>query len=136
MQMGGVMDKIPIPDDDIVPMETIAPGVAGLRVMIVNVYAISRSTGHWILVDTGLPYSTAHPELDGGALRHGRTALGDRTDAWALRSYGRVGGFDARVGCAGVCAPVRDAVCDRAEQLSGSGSDGGRRVDGADGEDV
>lgn len=51
------MDKIPIPEQDIIPIETIAPNVSGLRVLIVNVYAISRSPNEWVLVDYGLPYS-------------------------------------------------------------------------------
>lgn len=52
------MDKISIPEEDIVAIDTIAPGVHGLRVMIVNVYSIARSSGDWALVDCGLPYST------------------------------------------------------------------------------
>jgi len=51
------MDKIPIPDHDVVPLESIAPHVAGLRVLLVNVFAISRDAGDWILVDGGLPHS-------------------------------------------------------------------------------
>src|SRR5690242_16833276 len=52
------MDKISIPDQDIVPLEHIAQGVSGLRILLVNVYAISRKSGEWMLVDCGLPYST------------------------------------------------------------------------------
>jgi glyoxylase-like metal-dependent hydrolase (beta-lactamase superfamily II) len=51
------MDKIPIPEQDIVPFEGIAPGVTGLRVLMVNAYAVSRGSGHWMLVDTGLAHS-------------------------------------------------------------------------------
>jgi glyoxylase-like metal-dependent hydrolase (beta-lactamase superfamily II) len=51
------MDKIPIPDEDVVSLDNIAPGVTGLRVILVNVYAIARSSDHWILVDCGLPHS-------------------------------------------------------------------------------
>lgn len=39
------------------PIETIAPNVSGLRVLIVNVYAVSRSPNEWVLVDCRLPYS-------------------------------------------------------------------------------
>ena len=52
------MDKIPIPDQDVVPLENIAPDLAGLRILIVNVYAISRSPNEWALVDCGLPHSS------------------------------------------------------------------------------
>jgi glyoxylase-like metal-dependent hydrolase (beta-lactamase superfamily II) len=51
------MDKIPIPEQDVVPLESIAHDVAGLRVLLVNVYAISQSPGDWMLIDAGLPYS-------------------------------------------------------------------------------
>jgi glyoxylase-like metal-dependent hydrolase (beta-lactamase superfamily II) len=57
MRTGKGMDKIPIPDQDVVSIDSIAPGVIGLRVLIVNVYAISRSSGEWVLVDCGLPHS-------------------------------------------------------------------------------
>lgn len=51
------MDKISIPEQDVVRLESIAPEVAGLRVLIVNVYAIARSSTEWMLIDCGLPYS-------------------------------------------------------------------------------
>jgi len=51
------MDKIAIPEQDVVPFESIAPRIAGLRVLIVNVYAISRPSGEWVLIDCGLPHS-------------------------------------------------------------------------------
>lgn len=50
------MDKISIPEQDVVALEKVATHVAGLRVLIVNVYAISRPTGEWLLVDCGLPH--------------------------------------------------------------------------------
>lgn len=53
------MDKVSIPEQDVIPLETIAPDVHGLRVMIVNVYAIRNATGQWMLIDCGLPYSEA-----------------------------------------------------------------------------
>lgn len=51
------MDKISIPEQDVVPIETVAADVAGLRVLLVNAYAISRNSGDWALVDCGLPHS-------------------------------------------------------------------------------
>jgi glyoxylase-like metal-dependent hydrolase (beta-lactamase superfamily II) len=53
------MDKISIPDQDVVALDSIAPDVSGLRVLIVNVYAISRSRDEWMLVDCGLPHTHA-----------------------------------------------------------------------------
>lgn len=51
------MDKISIPEQDVVALEGVAPQVAGLRVLIVNVYAISEANGEWMLIDCGLPHS-------------------------------------------------------------------------------
>lgn len=51
------MDTIPIPDYEEVPLEEVAPGVTGLRVLFVNVYALTSSLGGWVLIDSGLPYS-------------------------------------------------------------------------------
>src|SRR4051812_2550650 len=51
------MDSIPIPDQDVVSLDRFAPDVEGLRILMVNVYALSRPEGGWMLVDTGLPYS-------------------------------------------------------------------------------
>ncbi len=65
------MDKISIPEEDVVAMDRIAMQVHGLRVLIVNVYGIARSSGDWALVDCGLPYST-------GRIRR-----------WAEQHYGR-----------------------------------------------
>ena len=43
----------------IVPLDAVAPGVAGLRVMMVNVYAVRHDTG-WTLIDAGLYGSAGH----------------------------------------------------------------------------
>jgi glyoxylase-like metal-dependent hydrolase (beta-lactamase superfamily II) len=51
------MDRIPIPEQDVVPLERIAADLTGLRILLVNVYAISAPGGKWILVDSGLPHS-------------------------------------------------------------------------------
>lgn len=47
------MEDLPIPADEIVPLDSIAPGVVGLRIMFVNVFAIEGDEG-WTLVDAGL----------------------------------------------------------------------------------
>src|SRR5436305_2634880 len=51
------MDRIPIPEQDVAPLENIAPDVAGLRLLIVNVYAVAPSPDDWVLIDCGLPYT-------------------------------------------------------------------------------
>lgn len=50
------MKPIPLPEYDVVPLDHIADGVAGLRVLIVNVFAVSSARG-WTLIDTGLALS-------------------------------------------------------------------------------
>ncbi len=45
------MDKIPVPEQEVVALNHVAPDVVGLRVLIVNVYAISQPDGDWMLVD-------------------------------------------------------------------------------------
>lgn len=51
------MDKIPIPEYDEVPLDRIAMGLTGLRILFVNVFAVQSSLGGWVLVDAGLPLS-------------------------------------------------------------------------------
>jgi len=47
------MDKIEIPAEDTVPLDSIAAGVVGLRILFVNVFAVAGETG-WTLIDAGL----------------------------------------------------------------------------------
>ncbi len=51
------MDAIPLPSYEVVPLNDVAPGVKGLRVLFVNVYAIQSASGGWTLIDTALPLS-------------------------------------------------------------------------------
>lgn len=51
------MDKIAVPEEDVVALSGIGRDVIGLRVLIVNVYAITGSPREWVLVDCGLPRS-------------------------------------------------------------------------------
>jgi glyoxylase-like metal-dependent hydrolase (beta-lactamase superfamily II) len=53
------MDKISVPEQDVVSLESIGPGVAGLRILIVNAYVISRPSGEWMLIDCGLPHNAS-----------------------------------------------------------------------------
>ncbi len=54
------MDKIAIPEQDVVPLESFARGITGARVLIVNVYGVSISPAEWVLIDCGLPHSAAY----------------------------------------------------------------------------
>ena len=57
------MDAIPLPSYEVVPLDSIAPGVKGVRILFVNVFAIAAPGGGWTLVDTGL-------YLSAGKIKH------------------------------------------------------------------
>ncbi len=48
------MDAIPLPSFEVAPLDNIASGLKGLRILFVNVFAISSENGGWTLIDTGL----------------------------------------------------------------------------------
>jgi glyoxylase-like metal-dependent hydrolase (beta-lactamase superfamily II) len=47
------MDRIDIPAGETVPLDAVATGVIGLRVLFVNVFAVAGGSG-WTLIDAGL----------------------------------------------------------------------------------
>src|SRR4051812_44759756 len=51
------MDAIPLPSYEIAPLDDVASGVKGLRVLFVNIYAVQSGSGRWTLIDTALPMS-------------------------------------------------------------------------------
>jgi glyoxylase-like metal-dependent hydrolase (beta-lactamase superfamily II) len=65
------MDAIPIPDKEVVALEKVADGLAGLRIMFVNVFAVAVSEGEWALIDAGLYFSA------------------DRIRHWAASHFGK-----------------------------------------------
>lgn len=46
-------EGIEISDRDITSLDRVAPGVLGLRILLVNVYAVENGS-HWLLIDAGL----------------------------------------------------------------------------------
>ena len=49
------MDTLPLPFYEVAALDDIAPGVKGLRILFVNVFALSAEEGGgWTLIDTGL----------------------------------------------------------------------------------
>lgn len=48
------MDEIQLSAYEAVPLNDIAPGVRGIRILFVNVFAVSDPDGGWSLIDTGL----------------------------------------------------------------------------------
>ena len=65
------MDKIEIEDDQVVPMEKIAPGLSGLKIAFVNVFGVTHPDGTWTLIDAAIPFSAS------------------RIRAWADKTFGR-----------------------------------------------
>jgi glyoxylase-like metal-dependent hydrolase (beta-lactamase superfamily II) len=63
------MKSVEIPESAIVPLDSIAPDIVGLRVLFVNLFTVSRQSG-WTLVDTAL-YGSA-----------------GRTQRWAREHFG------------------------------------------------
>ncbi len=54
------MDKIPINKSEVVSLDHLAGGVLGLRILVVNLYAVLHDDGSWTLIDAGLPFSGAY----------------------------------------------------------------------------
>jgi len=53
------MDKVTIQDDQVAPLDAIAPGLEGLRIVFVNVFGIRNADDSWTLIDAGIPGSTS-----------------------------------------------------------------------------
>jgi len=47
------MQEITIPDDEVAPLDAIAEGVSGLRILFSNLFALAGPDG-WVLIDAGL----------------------------------------------------------------------------------
>ena len=53
------MDKVEILDDQVVPLDDIAPGLKGLRIIFVNVFGVTHPDGSWTLIDAAMPGSAS-----------------------------------------------------------------------------
>ena len=51
------MDKVEVPDELVVPIENIAPGLAGLRIAFVNIFGVIHPDGSWTLIDAAIPHT-------------------------------------------------------------------------------
>lgn len=65
------MDKVEIPQEQVVSMEAIAPGLNGLKIAFVNVFGVVHADGSWTLIDAGVPFSAS------------------RIKSWAEETFGR-----------------------------------------------
>jgi len=51
------MDHVAISENQVTPLDAIEPGVLGLRIVFVNVFAVTHPDGSWTLIDAALPFS-------------------------------------------------------------------------------
>jgi glyoxylase-like metal-dependent hydrolase (beta-lactamase superfamily II) len=112
------MDKIEVPQDQVVGMEAIAPGVEGLRIAFVNVFGIVHSQG-WTLIDAALPLSAnrirhwAEEKFSGApnaiVLTHGHfdhvSAAAELAEHWNVPIYAHTLEFPYLIGKAEYPAP-------------------------------
>ncbi len=54
------MDRVEIPEQQVVSLDEIALGVRGLRITFVNVFGITHSDNSWTLIDAALPMSESY----------------------------------------------------------------------------
>lgn len=54
------MDKVTIPDDQVVSIDSIATGLSGLRITFVNVFGVGHQDGSWTLIDAAR-FLSRHP---------------------------------------------------------------------------
>lgn len=52
--------KVDIPESDALPLDSIAPGLIGLRIAFVNGFRITHLDGSWTLIDAAIPISASH----------------------------------------------------------------------------
>ena len=50
------MEQLKIPDEQVMPIHDVAPGVKGLRIVFVNVFGVAHGSG-WTLIDAALPFT-------------------------------------------------------------------------------
>lgn len=109
------MDAIHLPSYEVMTMEGIAPGVKGVRLLFVNVYAVKDETGSgWTLIDAGIPLSAgkikhwaeAHfgkgAKPDSIVLTHGHFdhvgAVRHLIDDWGVPVYAHAAEFPYLIG--------------------------------------
>lgn len=54
------MDGVGVAKEQVLPMESIAAGVRGLRIAFVNVFSVEHGDGSWTLIDAAIPFSASH----------------------------------------------------------------------------
>ena len=113
----------PIPKENVVSLDEIAPGIAGLRIAFVNVFGVSHDEGRWTMVDAGLPFSATYihrwaERSCGGppqaiVLTHGHfdhvSAARELADEWRVPIYAHPAEFPYLTGVESYPKPNVDA---------------------------
>jgi glyoxylase-like metal-dependent hydrolase (beta-lactamase superfamily II) len=95
------MEPVKIPDEQVIPMDEVAPGVKGLRILFVNVFGVAHGAGKWTLIDAALPFTatlvrnwaekTFHQPPSAIVLTHGHfdhvSAAGELAEEWNVPIY-------------------------------------------------
>jgi glyoxylase-like metal-dependent hydrolase (beta-lactamase superfamily II) len=84
------MEKIELPAEEVVQLDAVAAGVSGVRIILVNVFAVAHDTG-WTLIDAGLTGSGAR------LIEWARTQFGARPPSAIVLTHGHfdhVGAID------------------------------------------
>lgn len=72
--MKNMRDMLPLPSGSVGSLDRVAPGVTGLRIVMVNVFAIAGQSGSWTLIDAGLLWSAKRIARWAASHRGGRPA--------------------------------------------------------------
>ncbi len=95
------MSGIPVPEEQVISLDEVAPGVHGLRIAFVNVFGITHPDGSWTLLDAAIPFSARWIERWAGrhysgppdsiVLTHGHfdhaSAAGELSQRWNVPVY-------------------------------------------------
>jgi glyoxylase-like metal-dependent hydrolase (beta-lactamase superfamily II) len=113
------MTSVALSEENVIPLPYVAENVLGLRILFVNVFAVTHGPRSWTLIDTGLPFSAGYirkwaeehfaapPEsilLTHGHFDHASGAQ-ELSDAWQVPVYAHLREFPYLTGKKSYPAP-------------------------------
>ena len=116
------MDDLQIPKEQVIPLNDVADGVRGLRLIFVNVFAITHLDDSWTLIDAALPFTASlirnwveknfNRPPNAIVLKHGHfdhvSAAGELAHEWNVPIFAHVMEFPYLTGVAEYPAPNVD----------------------------